>query len=229
MTIPTIWYVAPVLLVALGVIMLAAGLWHGARGRPVRGLYGVLSGAVLALGGLVIGVGGANLLTFTRLTYERPVADVSVQAIDAGDKRYTVTIRPLDGTARTVTCVLQGDEWILGARVQKWKPWVSLLGFDATYALDQVANKYASAAEANAKPITACDIPAPTPEINRYMPDPWLAKLTSYLQVEDRRFGSANYMPLADGATYLVVMTQTGLNAEPVNDAARAANSSAKP
>ncbi len=32
-------------------------------------------------------------------------------------------------------------------------------------------------------------------------------------------------MPLADGAQYRVVMTQSGLNAEPVNDAAKAANS----
>ena len=225
MTIPTIWYVAPALLVILGAIMLLAGLWHAGRGRPIRGLYGFLSGAVLALVGLVIGLGGANLLTFTRLTYERPVADVSVRALDAGDKRYTVTVRPLDGTARTVTCALQGDEWMLSARVQKWKPWVGLLGFDATYALDQVANKYVDAADANGKTITACAIPAPTPDLNRYMHDPWLMKLTSYMQVEDRRFGSANYMPLADGAVYLVVMTQTGLNAEPANDAARAANS----
>ena len=43
------------------------------------------------------------------------------------------------------------------------------------------------------------------------------------IQVEDRRFGSANYMPLADGATYNVVMTQSGLNSEPANDTARKA------
>jgi hypothetical protein len=30
-------------------------------------------------------------------------------------------------------------------------------------------------------------------------------------------------MPLADGAVYKVIMTQSGLNAEPVNDAARKA------
>jgi len=31
-------------------------------------------------------------------------------------------------------------------------------------------------------------------------------------------------MPLADGAVYRVVITQSGLNAEPENDAAKAAN-----
>ena len=224
MNIPALWYVAPGLVVLLGVLMLLTGLGHGLRGQPFRGMSNILSGAILAVVGAVIGLGGANLLTYARLTYERPVADVSVTALDAADKRYTVTVRPLDGTARTVTCTLQGDEWLLSARVQSWKPWLSLVGFNATYTLDQIANKYADAAEADGKTITACAIPAPAASINSLLPDPWLTKLISYMQVQDRRFGSANYMPLADGATYLVVMTQSGLNAEPVNDAARAAN-----
>jgi hypothetical protein len=42
--------------------------------------------------------------------------------------------------------------------------------------------------------------------------------------VEDRRFGSANYMPLADGAQYRIVITQYGFNAEPANAVAKAAN-----
>ena len=40
-------------------------------------------------------------------------------------------------------------------------------------------------------------------------------------QAEQRRFGSAIYMPLTDGAIYHVVMTQSGLNAEAVNPIAR--------
>jgi hypothetical protein len=46
----------------------------------------------------------------------------------------------------------------------------------------------------------------------------WLASISL---AEDRRFGSANYMPLADGAAYRVVITQAGFNAEPANAAAR--------
>jgi hypothetical protein len=41
--------------------------------------------------------------------------------------------------------------------------------------------------------------------------------------VEQRRFGSAVYMPLADGAIYRVTMTQSGLNAEAVNPIAQQA------
>ncbi|MBU6298710.1 MAG: hypothetical protein KGJ79_11035 [Alphaproteobacteria bacterium] len=42
--------------------------------------------------------------------------------------------------------------------------------------------------------------------------------------VQDRRFGSANFMPLADGAVYKVVITQFDFNAMPINDAAKKAN-----
>jgi hypothetical protein len=225
MTTLTLWYIAPALLVLVGAVIVAAGLWHALRGRPVRGTYGVLSGAVLALAGVAIGVVGGNILTYARLSDERQVAEVSVQALDPVEKRFTVTVRALDGAARATTCTVQGDEWMLSARVQKWKPWVNLIGFDATYTLDQLANKYLSAAEANGKSITACDLTGPALTLNRYVPASWLAWLTATLQAEDRSFGSANYMPLADGAVYIVIMTRAGLNAEPLNDAARAANS----
>jgi hypothetical protein len=83
---------------------------------------------------------------------------------------------------------------------------------------------YFSAARANGKPITACDIADVAPRIDQYVPQGWLDWLAARSFVVDRRFGSANYMPLADGAVYRVVITQSGFNAEPVNQAARAAN-----
>ncbi|MDX2235230.1 MAG: hypothetical protein NW200_12100, partial [Hyphomonadaceae bacterium] len=62
----------------------------------------------------------------------------------------------------------------------------------------------------------------PNPMIARLPGDvrTWLASVSL---AEDRRFGSANYMPLADGAVYRVVITQSGFNAEAANAAAKAA------
>jgi hypothetical protein len=83
---------------------------------------------------------------------------------------------------------------------------------------------YFSAARGNGKPITACDIEDVAPRLDRYIPRGWLAWLAAKAYTVDRRFGSANYMPLADGALYRVVITQSGFNAEPGNAAARTAN-----
>ncbi|HEX4077700.1 MAG TPA: hypothetical protein VHX61_02345 [Rhizomicrobium sp.] len=100
---------------------------------------------------------------------------MSVQSLDPASARYLVTVRRLDDSNRVQTCELQGDEWVLGGRVQKWKPWANLLGLDATYTLEQLSNMYFSAARANGKPITACDIADVAPRIDQYMPQAWLA------------------------------------------------------
>lgn len=218
---PTFWTVAPAILVLLGMFFVLAGLRQVIRARPFAGTMTLLGGAALGASGLALAAIGATLLSYTRLTAERPVAEVEVRSLNAIEKRYTVTVRPPGGGS--TTCVLQGDEWILGAKVQTWKPWATVLGFDATYALDQLANKYADTGEANGKPITACAIGGPRPALGRYVPGRFTALATALLQIENRRFGSASYMPLADGALYPVIITQNGLAVEPVNDAARAA------
>jgi len=219
-----LWWAAPVLVAAFGALWLLAGIGGLIGGKPFSGVRGVLGGAGVLAAGLAASLLGLNIQTYSRLTYERPVATVKVSAVDPAQKIYKVDVVRTDGAQITQTCQLQGDEWILGARVQKWQPWANILGLDATYDLDQMANKYVSAAEANGKMITACDLKAPMPDVNKYAPTGAVAWLLSLVQVEDRKFGSANYMPLADGAEYHVVMTQSGLNSEPSNTAAEAAN-----
>lgn len=223
MTDPIFWSTAPAALGLLGLFFILVGVRQMRRRRPVASAAAVAGGVAFTALGLALGAVGATFLTYARLTYERPVAEVAVLSLNATDKRYAVTVYPADIRTPPTTCTLQGDEWLLSARVQTWKPWANLLGFDATYSLDQLANKYTDAAEANGKPITACALAPADPALARYIPSRLAALALSLLLAENRRFGSASYMPLADGATYRVVMTQQGLAAEPANAAARAA------
>ncbi len=219
-----ILWVAPLLVAVAGLALMIPGIGHLLRGRAMRGSGHLLLGAPLAVAGFAAGLLGLDAQTYARLTHEGPVALVSVRGLDPASARYLVTIHRLDGSNRVQNCELQGDEWVLSGRVQKWKPWANLLGLDATYTLEQLSNMYFSAARANGKPITACDIADVAPRIDQYVPHAWLIWLAARAFVVDRRFGSANYMPLANGAVYRVVITQSGFNAEPVNQAARAAN-----
>jgi len=45
----------------------------------------------------------------------------------------------------------------------------------------------------------------------------------AYVPWADALYGSATFMPMADGAAYEVSVSQAGLLARPLNDAARAA------
>ncbi|MGH6877060.1 MAG: hypothetical protein ACREHV_06720 [Rhizomicrobium sp.] len=220
---PILW-AAPLLVAVSGVALLVSGCGHLLRGRAVRAGGQMILGAPLAIVGVAAGLLGLNAQTFARLTHEGPVAQVSVRALDPARSRYLVTLRRLDGTNRVQTCELDGDEWVLSGRVQKWKPWANLFGLDATYTLEQLSNMYFSAARGNGKPITACDIEDVAPGIDQYIPQRWVTWLAARAYTVDRRFGSANYMPLANGAVYRVVITQSGFNSEPVNAAARTAN-----
>lgn len=216
--------VAPLVVAALGFIGFIAGLGHILKGRPGRAALGLSSGGILTIGGLAAGLIGLNLQGYARLTYEVPLAQVSVRAADPAAKLYSVTVTRLDETHLTQTCRLQGDAWEIGGRFQKWKGWANMIGLNATYTLDQISNRYNSALEANGRPITACDFRAPPPKANQYLPDSWVHWLLSNLPVEDRMFGSASFMPMVDGAEYRLIATQFGFNAEPANDIAVQAN-----
>jgi hypothetical protein len=214
------WVVAPLAVAVLAAVLLLRATFHVARGRFRRGGLHATSGLVLGLAALCFGLIVLNTQSYARLTAERPVAEVTVAALHPALQLYRVTVRRLDGTGIVTSCNIQGDEWLMSAAVQKWQPWANILGLDSTYALDQVANKYFSAARGNGRTITACDLRAPVPA---WMPRGLAGWLMAHAQAQQRRFGSAVYMPLTDGAIYRVIMTQSGLNAEGANPIAQAA------
>lgn len=222
----TLWYVAPLAVAAVGFILFLAGVTHGFRGRFARASIGLGGGGAMTAAGLAAGLLGLNLQSYARLTWEAPVAEITVRSVQPAKKIYVVEVHRLDGSDRMQYCTLQGDEWLLAGRVQTWKPWANELGLNATYTLDQITNMYFSADEANGKPITACNIKSAPPVVNHYLPDRWVKWMMAHLLVSDRRFGSANFMPLADGALYRVTITQRGFVSEPMNDAAKRASAS---
>lgn len=218
-----LWWVAPAAVAVFGVLFILSGTGHLFSGNAGRGGRRVVGGTAVTGIGLALSLVALNTQLFSRLTYEGAVADVVIKQLDAAQSKYLVTVKRLDGRIPDQSCTLQGDEWLIGGRVQKWKPWANVLGLDTTYTLDQISNKYFTAERGNGKLITACDLTA-TPAVNKYVPDAWLPWLLEHFYTEDRRFGSANYMPLADKAVYKILITQSGFNAEPKNDIAKAAN-----
>jgi hypothetical protein len=218
------WAAVPLVVAALGALILFRGLGHFFGGRGGRAATHFVVGTPLAVAGLALGLVALNAQSFARLSHENDVANVAVKAIDPEHGRYRITIQRLDIPNMVQVCDIEGDEWEMSARVQKWKPWANVLGLDTTYTLDQIANMYFNAERANGRPITACDLRGPPPAVNDYVPRSWLFWLIDQSYAEQRRFGSAAYMPNADGAVYKVTMTQSGLNAEPVNAAAATAN-----
>ena len=114
---------------------------------------------------------------------------------------------------------LKGDEWQMDARVITWKPPATLLGLNPIYQLDRLSGRYADLDdEINAERTVyslSDEVPLDVWYVAREYP-----KLTPGV---DAHYGTATYLPMADGARFAVTLTRTALIARPLNEAAEIA------
>ena len=114
---------------------------------------------------------------------------------------------------------LRGDEWQMDARVVNWKPPATMLGLDPIYQLDRLSGRYSDIDEERTSMRT---VHALTDELAL---DVWhvARRFPVLMPGVDAYYGTATYLPMADGARFEVTLTRTALIARPVNDAAREA------
>jgi hypothetical protein len=173
------------------------------------------SSLVLFLAAVAIGLLGANLLTYHRLTHEQPALDAQFKR--AGEARYAALLTYPSG--ETQELALSGDEWQVDARVIKWRPLANLLGFDTAYRLERISGRYTDIARERDQERTVYALNPPD------RVDVWTLVRTwkRYVPWADALYGSAVYVPMSDGARYQIVVSQSGLVARPLNEAARQA------
>jgi len=175
---------------------------------------GALGGAAL----LLIGLGAAGVLTgsmlhaYRNLVWEQPVATLGIER--HGPARYRVELA-LAGGGPAGAYLLRGDQWQLDARVLRWRPAASALGLRPRYRIERLSSRYADAS-ATARP----DVHDLRGE-DAAVIGQWLRRLEHLLPWLDSIYGSATYMPLADGARFEVLLSRSGLLAKPVNEAAK--------
>ncbi|MEM9668984.1 MAG: hypothetical protein AAF950_08675 [Pseudomonadota bacterium] len=203
-----IWWILPAISGVVGLMLGFAGIGRMFKLQPFSGLFRLaFSAGFLGLGG-VVALAGLNLQTYKRLTFERPVATISFDDTNALNQYRARLLYPGGETAEYE---LEGDEWLLRARVVKFKAFSNVLGFDSAYKLDRLESGF----EASVGPASRF--------VHRISENPGLDVVALAKQqggrfgVEDVRYGSATYNPMADGLSYHVCMTQTGLIARPAN------------
>jgi hypothetical protein len=113
--------------------------------------------------------------------------------------------------------ILRGDEWQLDARIVTWKPPLTILGLDPIYQLDRLSGRYADIAMERNGDRTVHPLAPPSPA------DIWqFARRFPVLSPGvDAHYGTATYVPMADGARYDVTLSRDALIARPANDQAR--------
>ena len=191
-------------LAVLGSLLLIAGFRRLARRRFFAAARAWLAGLVLVAAALAFLAIASNLHTYSRLTYEQPIATLEFERISEQRYRATLTRRP---SGETSELSLAGDDWQLDARVLKWRGWATLLGLDARYRLERISGRYrdieqerhASRSVYELGEARGIDLWALAQAQPRWLP------------FVDAIYGSAAYLPMADGARYEVSLGQAGL------------------
>jgi hypothetical protein len=161
---------------------------------------------------------GSNLKTYQRLSYEQPAGELQLSR--TGERQFHAVLSYPSGERANFE--LRGDEWQVDARVLKWRAFANLVGFDTAYRLERIGGRYTNIEEERAQPRTVYALNT----AGRV--DPWelIHRYHSWVPWMDALYGSATYLPMSDGALYEIKVSQSGLVARPLNQAAREAVSS---
>jgi len=183
------------------------------RGRVVR------AGGSFAGGVATASVGGASMIllgsiySYGQLTGEQTVSLIEFRETAPGE--YTARLM-IDGERDRIFS-LRGDEWQLDARVVTWKPPITILGLEPIYQLERLSGRYADVAREVSEPRTVHALAADNTL------DVWTIarRFPLLMPGVDAYYGTATYVPMADGARFEVNLSRDALKARPVNDAAR--------
>ena len=183
------------------------------RLKLVRGTLYLLTGGIVVLLASGAGLVAANLFTYARLTHEQEAARIAMSKL--GERHFAVSVRA--GDDRPQRYEVRGDEWQIDARVLKWRAMGNLLGFDTVYRLERLSGRYGDISLERSAPRTVHAL-AEDPGM-----DLWslARRYQRYLPIADALYGSAAYVPMAEGAEYVVSVSASGLVVRPANEAAR--------
>jgi heme/copper-type cytochrome/quinol oxidase subunit 2 len=203
------------LIVFLGLLLFLAGIRRLWRGKSVSGSFQGLMGLLLITAAALAGTMSLNLYTYHRLIYEKPVAEIRFKA--RSPRQFWVFLMPTD--KNPIVLELRGDEWQMDARILKWRGFPLLLGLDTVFRLDRLSGRYRDIDQERKSPHT----------VYKLSEDPGLdiwaiaRRYKKWIPWVDTIYGSATYMPMADGARYNVSLSTSGLLARPSNEKAQEA------
>ena len=208
-----------IVVAVFGLLLIALACQRVLRARYIAATGSAFTGLLLLAAAALMFVISLNLHTYARLTHESPVAELVFEQRAPQQYRATLTKVP---SGEMQMFMLAGDEWQLDARVLKWKGWANLLGLDAQYRLERVSGRYRDIEQERNDERTVYAL-SENPGV-----DLWTlsTQYPRWLPFVDAVYGSATYLPMAEGARYEVAITQSGLIARPMNDAAKIASGS---
>lgn len=193
-----------------------AAIARARRGEPLKAFARLLYAGVLGLFVVALAAIAVNLRTYQRLTYEQAAATLTFRQV--GERYYALELQTSDGGFRALD--VRGDEWQLDVRVLKWTGIGVVLGLDTRWRFERLTGRYRDVALERDALRTVHDLAPPPAGLDLWA---FVQQHSGWLPFVDATYGSATYLPLADGARYTVTVSSTGILARAANEPARRA------
>jgi hypothetical protein len=178
----------------------------------LRGMFGLTIVAIA----VILALAAWDLRSYRQVLAEQPVATLTFNKLES--QRYGVMLVFPDSREQRVE--LSGDLWQLDARVLKWSTVLAGLGLKPGYRLDRISGRYLSLEDEHNQPRSVVELGSEKAVLDAWY---WLRQVNQRFTVLDAQYGSAAYLPMADGAMFTVNLGPSGLVAKPLNDRAKLA------
>lgn len=176
----------------------------------LRGMWGL---ALIAIG-ITLGLSAFDLFSYKQVVSEQSVATISFEQIEP--QRFNAIVVDTGGNESRYE--LAGDQWQMDARLIKWPSMMAAMGIKPGYRLDRISGRYYSLEKERSAERTVYAL-----DESKFGIDLWAVFHDSDMNVIDAVYGTATFLPMADGALYEVLLSNTGLLARPLNETATAA------
>lgn len=193
-----------------------AAIFRGLRRRHYLRASGsclsfLLSAAIAATAVLFL----LSYVSYSRLTAETEISQIEFRRISPEEYQARLMI----AGESDQFFVLRGNEWQMDAKVVTWTPPATVLGLDPVYQLDRLSGRYSEIDREQTAARTVHSLARKAPL------DVWAVAhaYPSFLPGVDAFYGTATYVPMADGARFSVSLSRDALIARPVNERAREA------
>jgi hypothetical protein len=199
----------------IGLLFFVAAIRRLRRRRVMGGMAHGAAALIFVLAAVSAVLVGTSLRSYQRLSSEQAAAELQFSKI--GNRQFDAALSYPNGDRDSFA--LSGDEWQIDARVLKWHAFANIVGFDAAYRLERISGRYSHVEEERTQTRSVYDLHPPG------RVDPWelIHRYRSWIPWMDALYGSATFLPMADGALYEIKVSQSGLVARPLNQAAREA------
>lgn len=178
------------------------------RGWFMVWLRGSLGFALVALA-VTLGLVAADLHSYNSLEQENRVATLSLREL--APQRFRVQVTMMDGGEHDYEVL--GDMWQMDARLIIWKGALAAMGMKTAYRLDRLSGRYLAVEQERLASRTVYELPESRRGVDVWK---WLYGQT-WLPWVEANYGAAVYMPMKDGAEYMVSISRKGLLARPLN------------